>query len=298
MWSDDSHQDTAVLKHRLLFGPIILLAVVGLLLLDVYIESAAGYVGVVFFPLLGVIAVLGAYEIGHIFRALDTRASRRLLGAAAVIGLSASAFTPTDIQGFSGVAIICSAAILVMLGAMLFYSRHKTTEGVVAATATTVLVFVYLGLFLGFFFILRREFSMWHVIALVVVTKAYDIGAFTAGKLIGKHKLIPWLSPGKTWEGLGGGIVLASIASAGFATLAKATGYYDDLLIVQAAALGVVIGIVAQAGDLVASLFKRDAGVKDYSSSIPGFGGVMDLIDSPLLVAPAAYWLFVALFPA
>lgn len=286
-----------MLKHRLLFGPLILTAVIALLLFDVYIESVSGYKGVAFFPLLMVFAVLGAYEIGQIFRALDTRASRRLLAGAALIGLSAAAFTPTDIQGFSGVAIVCSAAILVMLGAMLFYSRHKTTEGVVAATATTVLVFVYLGLFLGFFFIVRREFSMWHVIAIVVVTKAYDIGAFTAGKLVGKHKLIPWLSPGKTWEGLVGGIALASAASAAFAALAKATGYYDYLLIVQAAALGVVIGIVAQVGDLVASLFKRDAGVKDYASSIPGFGGIMDLIDSPLLVAPVAYWLFVALFP-
>jgi phosphatidate cytidylyltransferase len=297
-----------VLKHRLLFGPILLAAVLALLMGDIAIERATrtetseGIKGVIFFPLLAVLAVLGAQEIAHIFRALDTRASRRVLGSAAFLGLTATAFTPTDIQGFSGVAIVCSAAILVMLGAMLFYSRHKTTDGVVAATSTTILCFVYLGLFLGFFFILRREFSMWHVIALVVVTKAYDIGAFTAGMLIGKHKLIPWLSPGKTWEGLAGGVALAAAVSAGFAAVAKATGFFDDgsgrILIVEAAALGVVVGLVAQVGDLVASLFKRDAGVKDYASSVPGFGGVMDIIDSPLLVAPAAYWLFVALFPS
>ncbi|MEL7238219.1 MAG: phosphatidate cytidylyltransferase, partial [Planctomycetota bacterium] len=106
------------------------------------------------------------------------------------------------------------------------------------------------------------------------------------GKSLGKHKLIPFLSPGKTWEGLAGGVVTAALVGA-----ACAPGL-DLLTWWKGAIFGAVIGVVGQAGDLLESLMKRDADVKDSSQLLPGFGGVLDVIDSPLVAAPVAYLLF------
>jgi phosphatidate cytidylyltransferase len=292
-----------MLKHRLLFGPPLILALVALIWLD---EAAQrwtvgwfglenGVPGVVVLPALVIAAMLATREIAPIFRSVDTRASKRVLMAAALTGLLATALTPNQIATFSGVAVLCSAAIFVLVFSMLFYSRYKTTEGVVNATSAAMCVFVYLGLLLGFLFLLRKEFTAWHLLAILIVTKGYDIGAYTAGRLFGRHKLIPWLSPGKTWEGLVGGVIASMLLAAGINALARLGGGVTGLGPFDAALIGGLIGLVGQAGDLVASVFKRDAGLKDYSATLPGFGGVMDVLDSPLLVAPVAYWMLVLL---
>ena len=153
--------------------------------------------------------------------------------------------------------------------------------------------FVYLGLMFGFVLAIRREHSVWVLLWIILVTKSADIGAFATGKLIGRHKLILWLSPGKTWEGLIGGVVLAAaVGAAGLAAL-KSWGLTPQETLPPAwtgAAAGVLFGLTGVLGDLIASLFKRDAGLKDASHVLPGFGGVLDVLDSALLVAPVAYW--------
>ena len=116
------------------------------------------------------------------------------------------------------------------------------------------------------------------------------------GTLLGRHKLIPWVSPGKTWEGLVGGLVL----SGGVAMLAIVLSRQvaDDprfhqlaeMPLWRAAFIGILFGITGQAGDLLASVLKRDARLKDSGHSLPGFGGVLDVVDSVLLVAPVAFW--------
>jgi phosphatidate cytidylyltransferase len=159
-----------------------------------------------------------------------------------------------------------------------------------------VFAFIYLGLMFGFVMALRREHSAWVVLGVLVVTKACDIGAYTTGKLIGKHKLIPWVSPGKTWEGLAGGLAFSAGAAMLGLWLAHRAGAdprfggLQRMSFPVAAATGVVFGLTGQAGDLLASVLKRDAKLKD-SGSIPGFGGILDLVDSVLLVAPVAFWL-------
>ena len=131
---------------------------------------------------------------------------------------------------------------------------------------------------------------MWLVLWMVLVTKSGDTGAFATGRLIGRHKLIFWLSPGKTWEGLVGGVIAA--AAVGAAGLGAIRGIVDEPVppLWTGAIAGVLFGLTAVLGDLIASLFKRDAGIKDASSVLPGFGGVLDVLDSPLLVAPVAFW--------
>ena len=121
---------------------------------------------------------------------------------------------------------------------------------------------------------------------ILLCVKMTDIGAFFTGRAIGKHKLIPWLSPGKTWEGLAGGLVLSGIVGACFAPSIVDLEWYKGAL------FGILIGGIGQLGDLLESMMKRDADVKDSGDLIPGFGGMLDVIDSPLLAAPFAYLLF------
>jgi phosphatidate cytidylyltransferase len=105
---------------------------------------------------------------------------------------------------------------------------------------------------------------------------------------MGRHKLIPWVSPGKTVEGLIGGLAMAAGISV-LASLVLATYGYTVISWPMAIVLGVLLGLAGQAGDLSMSLLKRDAEVKDCSDTIPGMGGVMDVLDSLLLAAPIAW---------
>lgn len=285
-----------MLKHRLLFGPVLIALLVGAVWLDVYLEARTGFAGLIILPLLAA-AVLGAVqEIAPIMRSLQTTASRRLLSLSALLGLGACTLSPGVFSPETSIAVVASSGGLAMFASMLFYSRRKTAAGVVLATGVALICFVYLGLMGGFLFLIRREFGGWELLAVLLITKSYDIGAFFTGSAIGKHKLIPWLSPGKTWEGLFGGVITSTALAVGIWALGRPLDHAAHPLLGidlwQAALIGAVLGLVGQMGDLIASVFKRDAGVKDYSKALPGFGGIMDVIDSPLLVAPVAFWIF------
>jgi phosphatidate cytidylyltransferase len=120
----------------------------------------------------------------------------------------------------------------------------------------------------------------------VFVVKSSDIGAYTVGKLFGRHKFSPRISPGKTWEGMVGAVVFASIVAFAFAAGC------DIMTLWQAVIFGVCFAFIGQLGDLAESLIKRDAEKKDSAASVPGFGGILDVIDSPLGAAPFAYLFF------
>jgi phosphatidate cytidylyltransferase len=151
---------------------------------------------------------------------------------------------------------------------------------------------VYVGLLLDFVVLLRLAYGVAALASLVIVVKMADTGAYAVGRLLGRHKMAPVLSPGKTWEGAVGALLLASAASwATFAWLVPAAAP-DDLAPGMPGGwlvFGLLIGVMGMLGDLAESLLKRDAGLKDSSRWMPGFGGVLDLLDSILLAAPAAY---------
>ncbi len=282
-----------VLRQRLLFGPILIAALVGLVVLDQWIERQTGIAATAIFPAMLAIAILAGIELVGIFARRGIATSRVVTCSAITLGLAVASFTRREHADLPAVALVCTAAAFVMLMSMIYYSRNHTAEGVVAASAVPLLAFVYVGLMGGFIVVLRKEHDGWLVLGVLLVTKAYDIGAYFTGRLIGRHKMIPWLSPGKTWEGLAGGLALSTLAGVGAVALARETGVAQTvaaLSVPQAAGIGFLLGLVGQGGDLLASLLKRDAGVKDYSDRLPGFGGVLDVIDSPLLVAPVAYW--------
>jgi len=113
------------------------------------------------------------------------------------------------------------------------------------------------------------------------------MGAYAVGSLIGRHKMIPRISPGKTWEGFGGAIVVSTGASVLFVHLwgNKMAG----MTLTHAIILGIVLSSTAVVGDLIESLFKRQAGVKDSGHFFPGIGGILDLLDSLLFNAPIMY---------
>ncbi|HVX84987.1 MAG TPA: phosphatidate cytidylyltransferase [Phycisphaerae bacterium] len=182
--------------------------------------------------------------------------------------------------------LVPSILALSLVAAVVMHSRHHRVEGAMANAGATLLAIVYLGVLPGFFLPICMTHSAWMVLAIVAIVKSADIGAYTTGHAIGRHKLIPWLSPGKTVEGFFGGLLFSAIVGAAAALLFPSLGlaWYHGLI------GGAILGAVGQIGDLFESLLKRDAGVKD-SGTVPGFGGVLDILDSPLLAAPVAYWL-------
>ena len=313
-----------MLAHRLLFGSLMIALLLGLFYLDDRLDELslegtvlAAWFGRDFLPagllMLGLflaVIILVARELCEIFHAKGIGVSWSLVAVSGVSGLLIMYGTPQDTPARYAIAIMATVMFAIFMLALLRYSwAHARTEGAVIVAAATMLAFLYLGVLPGLLIGIRRYHSAWIVLGVILTVKSCDIGAFFTGRAIGRHRLIPWLSPGKTWEGLLGGLVTAGVVAgllvwlnntfeiAGIYLTDPDTGertYHDHRYPVFASMLaGVILGAVGQLGDLTASLFKRDAGIKDSGRSIPGFGGLLDVIDSPIVVAPIAYWMLV-----
>lgn len=304
----------ALLKQRLILGPVLIALLLAACWLDDRLDRVAldGFwqdmfngrqwlpAGLALFTVAGAVVPLAAWELVRIFRANGIPTSTGVTIAAAETGLVLHYCIPDSTRGVTAVAIVCTGLVFVFVLALAFYSRNKNVEGVVAAAGGTMFAMIYLGLMFGFLLAIRRYDSAWIIAAILLITKSCDIGAYFTGKAIGRHKMIAWLSPGKTWEGLAGGVVFSAIVatalgawgrSIGTVDVHEGTQYHFGFAPWQCLAAGVLFALTGQAGDLTASLLKRDAGLKDSSRVLPGFGGVLDVVDSPLLVAPVAYWL-------
>ena len=122
----------------------------------------------------------------------------------------------------------------------------------------------------------------------MVITKFSDTGAYVVGSLIGRHKMIPRISPGKTWEGFAGALAVSILASLLFVYYLGDRMRGDDTGLTRII-LGLLLGLAAVVGDLIESIFKREAGVKDSGKFFPGIGGILDLLDSLLFNAPIMY---------
>jgi phosphatidate cytidylyltransferase len=185
-----------------------------------------------------------------------------------------------------------SFLILFVLGLCLRQFMAKSNTKGILAISTTLFGLMYVPWLLNFiqkihFFPGLEGNGKYYVLYFILVTKFSDSGAYAVGSLIGKHKMIPRISPGKTWEGFGGAIVVSTGASLLFAHLAG--DRLQGMTWVHATILGVVLSISAVVGDLIESLFKREAGVKDSGKFFPGIGGILDLLDSLLFNAPLMY---------
>jgi phosphatidate cytidylyltransferase len=151
---------------------------------------------------------------------------------------------------------------------------------------------VYLGIFLEITTQLRMHSNGYFALgALVVAAKTGDIGAYTFGRLIGGPKMVPRLSPGKTWAGGVGHLLTAGICSVAWLCWLgpMISPEWSSWHVMPAVVFGIVVGFAGLIGDLAESLIKRDFGVKDAPALLPGFGGLLDLLDSILLAGPVAY---------
>ena len=130
--------------------------------------------------------------------------------------------------------------------------------------------------------------GQYYVLYVLLVTKFSDMGAYLAGSLFGRHKLVPHISPHKSWEGLVGAVLLAVGGSFGLWYLIP--GKLSVFTPTDLAVLGVLLGLAAVIGDLAESIVKRSAEAKDSGGLLPGIGGVLDLIDSVLFTAPIMFF--------
>jgi len=185
-----------------------------------------------------------------------------------------------------------SFLILFVLGLCVrqFVARSNTAG--LLAISTTLFGLMYVPWLLNFvqkinFFPGLGGHGKFYVLYFILVTKFSDTGAYVVGSLIGRHKMIPRISPGKTWEGFAGAIAVSTAASLVF------THFLGERMLgmkpVHAVMLGVILSSTAVIGDLIESLFKREAGVKDSGRFFPGIGGILDLLDSLLFNAPIMY---------
>ncbi len=190
-----------------------------------------------------------------------------------------------------GVSVIIVLSIIGVLVRMVLSRGGMETPIVTVALSVFGVIYVpYL-----FNYVCRVSFWPGHekstqyiLIYLLAVSKFADVGAFLVGSLIGKHKMCPHISPGKTWEGFAGGV----LCSLGMSILLiwLAPGQIAGIGFKDAVLLGLLLSIASTVGDLAESVVKRDASIKDSGHTIPGIGGMLDLIDSILFTAPVLYF--------
>jgi phosphatidate cytidylyltransferase len=130
--------------------------------------------------------------------------------------------------------------------------------------------------------------GQFYCLYLIAVTKFSDMGAYLTGSLIGRHQLIPHISPKKTWEGFFGALAFSLFAS--LALFRLMPGHLSVLTLTHAIVLGLLLGFAAVIGDLAESIIKRSTGVKDSGNMLPGIGGALDLVDSLLFTAPLLFF--------
>ena len=153
--------------------------------------------------------------------------------------------------------------------------------------AAGVFVLAYVPLLAGFAVVMTAEpGGQWWVLAYLIVVIAIDTGAYAAGVLFGRHPMAPKISPKKTWEGFAGSVVAATVAGILLAVFMIGTTWWVGLV------LGLALVAAATLGDLTESLIKRDLGIKDISTWLPGHGGFLDRLDSMLPSTVVAYLIF------
>ncbi|MDP7005206.1 MAG: phosphatidate cytidylyltransferase [Phycisphaerales bacterium] len=287
-----------LLKHRLITGPLLSIALIVLIYFDDQLGCITCNLGTALQPglLIAVLAMLVAPLVALEFSAIAQNSGIRCSVPMLVISMeswiAAIYLMPSEFTTIKIVAILTTIMVCSFGLSVITLSRGKHLKGVISGSTFTVATAAYVAMGFGLFLLLRRDHSAWWIVGVIAIVKMCDTGAFFVGCNIGKRKLIPWVSPAKTWEGLVGGLATAALTAV---LLAAANNQWlsnePTIPLIYAAALGLLFGLLGQLGDLVISVFKRDSGIKDSSSILPGLGGVLDVVDSLLLVSPAAFWL-------
>jgi len=263
--------------RRVLVGALLVAAVAGVYFLDTEVVGGAWLTrGVIWLLALGML-----HEILALARArVESGPGLFLLGAVALVVV---VLFPL-VEGRPVPGAMLAAGVLLAGGARLL--GMAPLRGAPAAFPEAVALAGGLALAGGCLSFLDRlaTHSVASAFAVVAVSKANDVFAYFTGTLVGRVRILPAISPKKTWEGTIAGV----LGAAGVAALLSRPLTGQDMPPLYAAVIGAVLGAASFLGDLVASGLKRWAGAKDSSSLLPGFGGILDLLDGLLLAAPVA----------
>ena len=278
-------------KHRLTFGALMIVFLAAILIFDGWLDGSLTAAapdkpvqGTLLCILIAGLVIPAQLELSRLAAARNLR----IFTAAAVVAsalLATSRYWP---QLIDVPFAICLPVLLALTLMLLFLCQYVCcgTSAVMANCGASCLCVFYLGILSSFVLAVRIDFGLWRILMFICVVKSADIGAYAIGSLFGKHKFSPRISPGKTWEGMAGATAAAVAVALLFATCCDIMDWLPAMV------FGLLFAVVGQMGDLVESMIKRDAGQKDSASKVPGFGGILDIIDSPLVAAPFAYLFF------
>ncbi len=281
-----------MLKYRLLFGTLMTVFFTGLIILDSWLDGSITVCqaddkplqGTLLCVLISVLVIPAHFELSRLFAAKNLKLFAPVSIVASI--LLATCWYWPGLVGISPAIYLLSVCVFMFLALLLYQYISFGFSGVVANCGANCFSILYLGLFGAFVLAVRIDFGPWPLLMFVFVVKSADIGAYAIGTPLGKHKFSPKISPGKTWEGMAGAVVVAVIVAILFAAA------FDIMIWPLAVIFGFCLAFLGQMGDLVESMIKRDAQQKDSSDIVPGFGGILDIIDSPLIAAPFAYLFF------
>jgi phosphatidate cytidylyltransferase len=236
----------------------------------------------VFVGIVAVAVAVGVYELaGALRRSAGIRVALVpvLVGSQAVVWLS----WPYERAGVLG-------AFVVTMLACLFWRLKDGADGYLRDVTASIFAVAYVAVFASFAVMLVvPDDGVFRVLAFLIGVVLSDTGGYVAGVLFGKHPMAPTISPKKSWEGFAGSMVAGMVGGALTVDLMLGGQWWQGVL------FGAALVVVATAGDLVESLMKRDLGIKDMGTLLPGHGGLMDRMDS-LLPAAVVAWLLLQLF--
>lgn len=286
-----------MLRWRIVLGVVFAAALIGLLAMD----HVTAPPGVWLAPVVLIIAVAASGEMIHLLAAQGLRPRAWLVYCGTLLVVASNLVPLWSDLPIDALAWPMFAITLVVIAAFVVeFPGYEDGSDAVRRVAGAVLAVAYVGLLLSFVVQMRAlgggADGVAAILALLIVVKGSDIGAYTFGRLFGRHRLAPRLSPGKTLEGVAGGMAFGCLGA--WFALAVLLPWLSDMpergvRVWQWLAFGLLVSAAGVAGDLAESLLKRQAGAKDSSTWMPGFGGVLDLLDSVLVAAPVAYacWL-------
>jgi phosphatidate cytidylyltransferase len=280
-----------MLKHRLLYGTLMTVFFTSIAIFDGWLDGSLTASAVdkpvqatLLFILVCALIIPAQLELAKLAAAKKLT----ILSPVSIIAsiLFAGTWYWTQLIGIQPLAYFCFISAFSLFGLLLCqYFRYGISD-VMSNCGASYFSIIYLGLLSAFILGIRIDFGLWPILMFVFVVKSADIGAYAIGTLFGNHKFSPNISPGKTWEGMAGAVAAAVIVAFLFAA------GFDIMKWWSAVMFGCCLAFIGQLGDLAESMMKRDAEQKDSSQNVPGFGGILDIIDSPLFAAPYAYLFF------
>jgi phosphatidate cytidylyltransferase len=260
--------------------------------LGAYVVLSLIYLKPAFVVLVAVALVLAAVELHEALKKQGMTSTIIPIAIGSVAIAFGSYFAGRQVPvDFSTPSVLLGSLALTVL-ASLIWRMPKGAAGYVRDAAASLLIIAYVPLLGSFAALMLAEgHGGARIVTFLLVVVMSDTGGYVAGVLFGKHPMAPKISPKKSWEGLGGSFAFATAAGVCMAIFVLDVPFWVGII------LGVSLVAVGTCGDLIESMIKRDLGIKDMSSFLPGHGGVMDRLDSLLVAAPIAWLIMYLLVP-